>query len=205
MNAGHWGECEHAACILATEERLWNQSVTQRSHTHELWDVCGTMLPQVSWVATGTCSLDALHDCTPPPPPFSLFGTTLQPKTNWFNLCTTLHYHCYNKLFNSQFLAFTAAFAMVFSLINMHSLYTICQRVHGYVKCTNRTSTVGTAKINQSIILSTWQPCQKQSDCIHRTSCLATGCFHMSGCYGNTTMQTFPGIKGTCHYSNYHN
>ena len=135
----------------------------------------------------------------PPPPPFSLFGTTLQPKTNWFNLCTTLHYHCYNKLFNSQFLAFTAAFAMVFSLINMHSLYTICQRVHGYVKCTNRTSTVGTAKINQSIILSTWQPCQKQSDCIHRTSCLATGCFHMSGCYGNTTMQTFPGIKGTCH------
>ena len=32
---------------LATEERLWNQgslSVTQRGHTHEMWDVCGSTL-----------------------------------------------------------------------------------------------------------------------------------------------------------------
>ena len=31
-----WGECEQAACILAAEERLWNQNSLSVTHTHDL-------------------------------------------------------------------------------------------------------------------------------------------------------------------------
>ena len=48
-----WGKCERAAYISATEEILWNPkllSVTQRGHTHELWDVCVHCCHKSSWV-----------------------------------------------------------------------------------------------------------------------------------------------------------